>query len=500
MLSPADAVYRYPNVAFAVFAALHLAVWTALPALLFANPPPELIEALVYGREWQLGYLKSPPLPYWLVEAAQRPFGLDFFSYALVQVAVVGGFAGVWLLAKRIAGPVAALVSVLILDGLHYFHFTVASFDAGAIQLPFWTLAGLCFWAALRGGKIEYWLLLGIALGGALWTNYFVAALALPLVAFLAVDRAARRMLATPGPYAALAVALAVAAPHLVWLVQYDFAPLQYLNARALPWRGPLDHLVRPLEFAVGQVAFILPALAVALPLFYPRRETRIPHGDAFDRRIVALLAFGPVVAVATGSLITGRGISATWAAPLWLFLGLWLVVVSASALECARLGRILASWAAIFLLFAAAFMVVYAVRPGAGQRDIAVFFPGERLGAEMSVRFRALTGRPLAYVIGSIWAGGNIAHYAPERPRVLIEASPRRAPWIDLADLRARGAVVVWLDGDPRVLPVAYRSIAEDAEIQEPFALLYRRGEGSVLVGWAVLRPRPAVAWMAPR
>jgi hypothetical protein len=49
-------------------------------------------------------------------------------------------------------------------------------------------------------------------------------------------------------------------------------------------------------------------------------------------------------------------------------------------------------------------------------------------------------------------------------------------------------------------VLPVAYRSIAEDAEIQEPFALLYRRGEGSVLVGWAVLRPRPAVAWMAPR
>jgi 4-amino-4-deoxy-L-arabinose transferase-like glycosyltransferase len=500
MLSAADVVYRYPNTAFILFAALHIAVWTALPASLFANPPPDLIEALVYGREWQLGYLKSPPLPYWLAEVVQRLFGLDLFFYALVQVAIVGGFAGVWLLAKWIAGPVAALVSVLILDGLHYFHFTAASFDAGAIQLPFWTLAGLSFWAALRGGKIEHWLLLGIALGGALWTNYFVAALALPLLLFLAIDRAARRTLMTPGPYVALAVALAVAAPHLVWLAQYDLAPLQYLNARALPWRGQLDHLVRPLEFAAGQIAFILPALAVALPLFYPRGGTRVPHGEAPDRRIVALLTFGPAVTVAALSLITGRGIPATWAAPLWLVLGLWLVTVAASTLQRARLGRILASWAVIFLLFAAAFVAVYAVQPGTGQRDIAVFFPGERLGTEMSARFRALTGRPLAYVIGSVWSGGNIAHYAPERPRVLIEGSPRRAPWIDLADLRARGALVVWLDGDPRVLPVAYRSIAEDAEIQEPFALTYRRGEGSVLVSWAVLRPRPAVAFASPR
>jgi len=53
-----------PGRAFAAFLALHAAVWTALPTLLYPNLPLDLIEALVYGREWQLGYDKLPPLPW----------------------------------------------------------------------------------------------------------------------------------------------------------------------------------------------------------------------------------------------------------------------------------------------------------------------------------------------------------------------------------------------------------------------------------------------------
>src|SRR6185369_1501643 len=52
--------------------ALHATVWTALPALLYPNLPLDLIEALLYGREWQLGYDKLPPLPWWLVDIVYR--------------------------------------------------------------------------------------------------------------------------------------------------------------------------------------------------------------------------------------------------------------------------------------------------------------------------------------------------------------------------------------------------------------------------------------------
>src|SRR5579863_6816652 len=70
-------IARRPDTAFATFLAVHCIVWTTLPSLLYANLPLDLIEALTYGREWQLGYDKLPPLPWWLVEIMHRAFNTD---------------------------------------------------------------------------------------------------------------------------------------------------------------------------------------------------------------------------------------------------------------------------------------------------------------------------------------------------------------------------------------------------------------------------------------
>ena len=96
------------------------------------------------------------------------------------------------------------------------------------------------------------------------------------------------------------------------------------------------------------------------------------------------------------------------------------------------------------------------------------------------------------------MWDGGNVAHYAPSHPRVLIDGKAARAPWIDLADLKARGAVVVWTAGDLKTVPVGYRSIAGDAAVQPPILLHYRRGDSSLYVGWAILLPHPSFAQAA--
>src|SRR5436309_2960589 len=122
-------IERRPGTAFASFLALHFAVWTVLPALLYANLPLDLIEALVYGREWQLGYDKLPPLPWWLAEAAWRLFGPDVFYYALAQIAVLTAFIFVFLMARPLVGATGALVAVLIIDGLHFFTFTAPKFN-----------------------------------------------------------------------------------------------------------------------------------------------------------------------------------------------------------------------------------------------------------------------------------------------------------------------------------------------------------------------------------
>jgi 4-amino-4-deoxy-L-arabinose transferase-like glycosyltransferase len=537
-------IERWPERAFAAFLALHVIVWTTLPTLLYANLPLDLIEALTYGREWQLGYDKLPPLPWWLVEIMYRTFGSDVAYYALAQVAVIVAFIAVWATARPLVGARGALVAVLIIDGMHYLQYTAVKFNHDVIQLPFWALSGYAFHAALKRGRLCHWLLFGFCIGAALWAKYFVVVLAVPYALFLLLDREARRAVATPGPWIAVVVAFIVMAPHLWWLVQTDFLPLAYAEHRATPVRGWFDHLLHPALFAGSQFFFLLPSFFIAAALLWPRpRKTPLSHrvgagarrhtglvesglssddavltptdpasppalasrrlpedatdanADAFDRRIVMLLAFGPGLTTIALGAISGRGAVAMWGYPLWLFLGLWIVLNARSVLNRDRLGRVVAAWGTVFVVFALAFVINYSLLPRFDHRYRAVFFPGDKLAVSLTQRFHAASGQRLRYVIGSMWDGGNIAHYSPDHPRVLIDGLPGRAPWIDLSDLRANGAVVVWTVGDSAHLPPQYAAVAGDATVGTPFDLPPRRGDGITHVGWAILKPQPHAA-----
>jgi hypothetical protein len=530
-----DWIEAAPRAAFAAFLALHFAIWTALPTLLYANLPLDLIEALTYGREWQLGYDKLPPLPWWLVEIMHRAVGADTAYYALAQVAVIIAFVAVWATARPLVGATRALLAVLIIDGMHYFQYTAVKFNHDVIQLPFWALAGYAFHSALKRGRLAHWLLLGFAFGSALWAKYFVVVLAAPYALFLLFDRDARRALATPGPWLALIVALVIAAPHVVWLFQTDFLPLTYAEHRAADVRGWYDHILHPAAFIGSQIFFLLPSFFIAAPLLWPAPlplagrgwgwgsrgavasvderalppdsppyppPTSMPSGArergpgggrdyAFDRRIVTLLAFGPGLAMIALIAVSGRGTFAMWGYPLWLFVGLWIVLMLRAALHRARLAHVVAHWGVVFTIFAIVFLVNYSVLPLLDHRYRAVFYPGNTLAAALTQRFHDATGTKLRYVVGTMWDGGNLAHYSPDQPEVLIDGLPRRAPWIDLADLRKYGAIVVWSGGDTAHLPAEFATVAGTAEVGAPFDLPMRRGYGALHVGWAILKPQ---------
>jgi hypothetical protein len=327
-------------------------------------------------------------------------------------------------------------------------------------------------------------------MGGALWAKYFVVVLAVPYVLFMLFDRQARRAFATPGPWLALCVALLVAAPHIIWLFQSDFLPFAYASHRAAPVRGWFDHVLHPAAFFVSQIFFLLPSFLIAAAMFWPP-EGKKAFFEPFDRRIVTVLAFGPGLTMIALAAVTGRGTVAMWGYPLWLFLGLWLVMAARVPFDTARLALIIGAWAIVFTIFVLAFVVNYLVLPPLDHRYRAVLFPGNKLGEMLTARFHDATGASLRYVIGSMWDGGNLAHYSPDQPQVLIDGLPARAPWIDLDDLRDKGAVLVWTQSDPRQVPPAFAAIAPGAELGAPFDLPMRRGDGKVHVGWAILKPR---------
>ena len=139
--------------------------------------------------------------------------------------------------------------------------------------------------------------------------------------------------------------------------------------------------------------------------------------------------------------------------------------------------------------VYGLAFMAQYAVLPYYDNRYRAVLFPGDHWRRRSRRAIWPRPASPLAYVVGSTWLGGNIGHYSPEHPRTLIDGNPRRAPWIDLNDLAANGAVVVWAE-DPTTLPERYAMLAGSVAPQPPLGLPMRRGNGEVAIGWAILRP----------
>ena len=64
-------------------------------------------------------------------------------------------------------------------------------------------------------------------------------------------------------------------APHLIWLVDNDFLPFSYAEARATPSSGWLDHLRNPAEYVAAQAFFLVPSLVIAAPLFGLRQRAR---------------------------------------------------------------------------------------------------------------------------------------------------------------------------------------------------------------------------------
>jgi 4-amino-4-deoxy-L-arabinose transferase-like glycosyltransferase len=499
-------IERRPGHAFAGFLAVHFVVWTALPTLLYANLPLDLIEALTYGREWVLGSDKLPPLPWWMVEIMYRLFGADVAYYALAEIVIVTTFLLVWALARPLVGAVGALVAALIVDGLHYFQYTAVKFNHDVVQLPLWALAGYSFYAALKRGPIGHWLLLGVAFGGALWAKYFVVVLAVPYALFMIFDREARKAWRTPGPWLAIALAFVIASPHLVWLVQNDFLPFRYVDARSAPARGWYDHLLHPAAFAGGQLFYMLPALLIAAAYLWPRTAAPVaalkatkpirPDVDNFDRRIITLIAFGPAAAMLLLIGLSGRGAITMWGYPLWIFLGLWIVLFAPRPLDVRRLRQVGVAWGALFAALILAFIVNYTSLPLIDHRYRAAFFPGDKLAAIMTQRFHAATGgKKLRYVVGSMWLAGNLAHYSPDQPHVLIDGLPRRAPWVDLSDMQAKGAVLVWDVGDLTHLPAAFAATAPNAQVGTPFTLPARRFGTSVEhIGWAILPPQSSL------
>ena len=83
-------------------------------------------------------------------------------------------------------------------------------------------------------------------------------------------------------------------------------------------------------------------------------------------------------------------------------------------------------------------------------------------------------------------------------RPHLLLDATPERTPWLTMAKFNETGGVVVWRASDTVGTPppdIAQRFPGLVPEVPRAFEWLVNGRQPLLRIGWAIVRPKGAVA-----
>ncbi|MGE0565165.1 MAG: glycosyltransferase family 39 protein [Pseudolabrys sp.] len=499
----AEFVARRPDTAVAWLLGAHVVLWSLVPLLLSANLQLDLAEDLALGKEWQLGYWKHPPLPWWIADLAYRITGQIGAVYWLGPLASVACIYVVWRFARGLVGPLPAFVVVAALEGMHFFNYSAVKFSHDQMQLPFWALTGFFTYRAIAGGKLYDWSLGGAMMALAFWSKYAAFVLGMTIALVLVFDPDARRRWRTAGPYAMAVSFLLVMSPNLWWLARYDFLPFRYVDLRAEVAHRWYQYVTFQFEWIVSQIFFVLPSIIILGVLFVGAGLRRRGGIEPFTRRFLAALALGPFLVTTVSAAVLGRSPVPMWGYSLWIFAPLAVLVWFEPAYSGARLRRLVAVVTAVFVSFLASYATIERFGPLVRSRPVASHFPGAELAGIVTAEWRKRTGMPLRYVSGTAdgfgpgeFAANNVAVYSPDRPRVIVHGDFRLSPWIAPDDVRRHGAVVVWQPTrSGRELPPGLMETFPNLEVQPRLTLKSASpfARQPVLVDYAFVPPQGA-------
>jgi 4-amino-4-deoxy-L-arabinose transferase-like glycosyltransferase len=272
-----------------------------------------------WSRHLAAGYFDHPPIVALLVRLGTALGGDSALGIRLGSV-LAGALASIVLvrIAGEMGGDNARLRAAAMLACMPLTQITLGITTPDPPLLLFWSLVLAALVYALRDAssartRLVAWALAGLALGAALSTKYTAVLLAAGVVVALVTQPSLRRVLATPGPYLMLAIALAVFVPNIVWNARHGWVSFGYqLDHGLSPHRGSaLEHELQLLGGQMGLVSPLLFALLVAA--VYDALRARV---DAL-RTTFAIIACVTWLAFAVSALRTAA--EPNWQAPAYL-------------------------------------------------------------------------------------------------------------------------------------------------------------------------------------
>jgi 4-amino-4-deoxy-L-arabinose transferase-like glycosyltransferase len=264
----------------------------------------------LWGKEPAFGYFSKPPLLAWIIGAATAVCGDSEFcvrlpSPLLHAATALMVYATAAMLFDRRTSFWAAITYLLL---------PAVSLSSELIStdvplLFFWALALFAFLRFERSNAVADAVLLGAAIGSGLLAKYAMSYFILCAVIYSLSIAERPHVLSRPKFVLAIAVALAILAPNIIWNAANDFPTVAHTGEN-IGWGRSFPNIVGFAEFFAAQFAVMGPILfGVLMATYY-----RLPR-EGMSRQQWLLIAFSAPILVLIGFQALMAKAYANWAA-----------------------------------------------------------------------------------------------------------------------------------------------------------------------------------------
>lgn len=280
-----------------------------------------------WSRELSWGYFSKPPLVAWVIRMAESICGDGETCIRTPSpVFYFGTCVLIYLTARKLYGESTGFWAAMLMTSGVALIFSARIISTDALLVFFWAVALLAYVHLLERSTWQWAVALGLSLGFGLLAKYAMGYFLLGMLLAGWFDDRARRLLKSPLIWLAFAIALVIAAPNLVWVLQHNLVTFRNVAGVLETKEGFGLHPLAALEFLAAQFAIFGPVVfAVFLCVV---AGTRSPE-TVPAAKIMMAFALPPLLVVTFVALFSHA--YANWAAP---------AAVSATILAAALLVR----------------------------------------------------------------------------------------------------------------------------------------------------------------
>ena len=394
----------------------HLIIWTLVPYFSNKNLPLDVIEALAWGQDFDLGYNKHPPLSAWIPGLLFKIFGnKDWVYYLLSQIFIVISFIFLWKLSSFFLKKKSQiLLSVLTIEGIAFYTFETPQFNVNICQIPLWIGTIYFFLKSIKNNKIADWIFLGTFSALGFLTKYIFAYLLISLFFYLIYIFFIRKKINFNFLYTVLIFFL-ITAPHFQWLLQNDFTTIYYaLKRGGLNEFNIYNHLLNPFKFLINQISILLPFLLL-IYLLIKKIKIKLP----FDNQKFIFLLFSfllPFFLILITSMVTGSRIRTMWMIPFYSLIGVFFIFLYQDSINLKKLK----SFNILLIIFLIISPTLYSLR--SIYNDSRTGYEGKKIALQIEKEWKTISKDEISNVGFSEWYAGNLSYHLSNRPKVFLE------------------------------------------------------------------------------